>query len=110
MVQLSHPYMSTGKTIALVRQIFVSKAVSLLFNMLSRLVITFLPRNKLKPLLILIDFFSKNTIIHWNLKVNTDMLNTAFLSETSAALISITKTRNFIDKLLPPPLVQLLMT
>ena len=45
-VQLSHPYMTTGKTIALPRQTFVSKAMSLLFTMLSRLVITFLPRNK----------------------------------------------------------------
>ena len=45
-VQLSHPYMSTGKTIALTRRTFVSKVVSLLFNMLSRLVITFLPRSK----------------------------------------------------------------
>ena len=45
-VQLSHPYMTTGKTIALTRQIFVDKVMSLLFNMLSRFVITFLPRNK----------------------------------------------------------------
>ena len=43
-VQLSHPYMTTGKTIALTRQTFVGKVVSLLLNMLSRLVITFLPR------------------------------------------------------------------
>ena len=42
-VQLSHPYMTTGKTIALTRQTFVDKIMSLLFNMLSRLVITFLP-------------------------------------------------------------------
>ena len=46
MVQLSHPYMTTGKTIALTRQTFVGKLMSLLFNMLSRLVITFLPRSK----------------------------------------------------------------
>ena len=45
-VQLSHPYMTTGKTIALTRWNFVSKVMSLLFNMLSRLVITFLPRSK----------------------------------------------------------------
>ena len=45
-VQLSHPYMTTGKTIALTRWTFVDKVISLLFNMLSRLVITFLPRNK----------------------------------------------------------------
>ena len=45
-VQLSHPCMTTGKTIALTRWIFVGKVMSLLFNMLSRLVITFLPRSK----------------------------------------------------------------
>ena len=45
-VQLSHPYMTTGKTIALTRRTFVSKVMSLLLNMLSRLVITFLPRSK----------------------------------------------------------------
>ena len=45
-VQLSHPYMTTGKTIALTRQTFVVRVMSLLFNMLSRLVITFLPRSK----------------------------------------------------------------
>ena len=45
-VQLSRPYMTTGKTIALTRQTFVGKVLSLLFNTLSRLVITFLPRSK----------------------------------------------------------------
>ena len=45
-LQLSHPYMTTGKTIALTRRTFVGKVMSLLFNMLSRLVITFLPRSK----------------------------------------------------------------
>ena len=44
--QLSHPYMTTGKTIALTRQTFVGKVISLLFNMLSRLVITFFSRSK----------------------------------------------------------------
>ena len=46
MVQLSHPYMTTGKTIALTKWTFVGKVMSLLFNMLSRLVIAFLPRRK----------------------------------------------------------------
>ena len=45
-VQFSHPYMTTGKTIALTRWTYVGKVMSLLFNMLSRLVITFLPRSK----------------------------------------------------------------
>ena len=46
MVQLSHPYMTTGKTIALTIQLFVSKTVCLLFNKFSSFVIAFLPRNK----------------------------------------------------------------
>ena len=46
LIQLSHPYMTTGKGIALTRWTFVDKVMSLLFNMLSRLVITFLPRSK----------------------------------------------------------------
>ena len=46
MVQLSHPYMTTGKTTALARRTFVGKVMSLLFDMLSRLVIAFLPRSK----------------------------------------------------------------
>ena len=45
-VQLSHPYMTTGKTVVLTRWTFVVKVMSLLFNMLSRLVITYLPRSK----------------------------------------------------------------
>ena len=49
-VQLSHPYMTTGKTIALTRQTFVGKVVSLIFNTLSRLVTAFLPRSK-RPLI-----------------------------------------------------------
>ena len=46
MVQLSHPYMTTGKIIALTTQTFIGKVMSLLFNMLSRFVIAFLPRSK----------------------------------------------------------------
>ena len=46
MVQLSNPHMTTGKTVALIKQTFVGKVMSLLLNMLSRLVITFLPRSK----------------------------------------------------------------
>ena len=67
-VQLSHPYMTTGKTIALTRWTFVGKVVSLLLNMLSRLVITFLPRSK--PLLIswlqspsAVDFGAQKNIV-----------------------------------------------
>ena len=59
-VQLSHPYMTTGKTIALTRRTFVGKVMSLLFNILSRLVITFLPRSE--RLLISITF-NNNSLI-----------------------------------------------
>ena len=54
-VQLSHQYMTTGKPIALTRWTFVDRVVSLLFNMLSRLVIAFLPRSKQKTLVLAID-------------------------------------------------------
>ena len=59
-VQLSHPYMTTGKIIALTRWTFIDKVMSLLFNMLSRLVITFLPRSKY--LLISFNFMAAITI------------------------------------------------
>ena len=56
-VQLSHPYMTTGKTTALTRQTFISKVMSLLFNMLSSFVIAFLPRSKdlLKPSAVILE-------------------------------------------------------
>ena len=57
-VQLSHPYMTTGKTITLTRRTFVDKVMSLLFNMLSRLVITFLPRNRSDQLLSRVRLFA----------------------------------------------------
>ena len=67
-VQLSHPYMTTGKTIALTRQTFVAKVVSLLFNMLSGLIITFLLRGKLNfmaAVTICSDFGApKNKVYH----------------------------------------------
>ena len=61
-VQLSHPYMTTGKTIALTRWTFVGKVMSLLFNILSRLVITFLPRSK--HLLMLLQVFLYFLLFH----------------------------------------------
>ena len=57
-VQLSHPYMTTGKTIALTRWTFVDKIMSLLLNMLSRLVIAFLPRSSSVQLLRHVQFFA----------------------------------------------------
>ena len=60
-VQLSHPYITTGKTIASTRQTFVGKVMSLLFNMLSRLVITFLPRSKC----LLISWLKSSSALIW---------------------------------------------
>ena len=63
-VQHSHPYMTTGKTIALIRQTFVGKVISLLLNMLSRLVITFLPRSRC----LLISWLQSPSQWFWNPK------------------------------------------
>ena len=61
-VQLSHPYMTTGKNIALSKQIFVGKVMSLIFNVLSRLVITFLPRSKH----LLISWLQSPSVVIWS--------------------------------------------
>ena len=72
-VQLSHPYMTTGKTIALTRGTFVGKVMSLLFNMLSRLVITFLPRSKC----LLISWLqSPSAVILETPKIKSDTVST----------------------------------
>ena len=72
-VQLSHPYMTTGKTIALTRRNFVDKVMSLLLNMLSRLVITFLPRSKR----LLISWLqSKSAVILGPPKIKSDTVST----------------------------------
>ena len=63
-IQLSHPYTTTGKTIALTRWNFVDKVKSLLFNMLSRLVITFLPRSKC----LLISWLQSSSVVTWESK------------------------------------------
>ena len=76
-VQFSHPYMTTGKTIALTRWTFVSNVMSLLFNMLSRLVITFLPRSKC----LLISWLqSPSAVILEPPKIKSDTLSTFFPS------------------------------
>ena len=72
-IQLSHPYMTTGKTIALTRQIFVGKVISLLFNMLSRLVITFLPRSKC---LLISQLQSPSAVILELKKIKSDTVST----------------------------------
>ena len=72
-VNLSHPYMTTGKTITLIRWTFVGKVMSLLFNMLSRLVITFLPRSKR----LLISWLqSPSTVILEPLEIKSDTVST----------------------------------
>ena len=72
-VQLSHPYTTTGKTIALTRQTFVGKVMSLLFNMLSRLVITFLPRSKR----LLISWLLSPSAVIWEpKKIKSDAVST----------------------------------
>ena len=72
-VQLSHPYMTTRKTIALTRQTFVGKVISLLLNMLSRLAITFLPRSKR----LLISWLrSPSTVILEPPKIKSDTVST----------------------------------
>ena len=72
-VQLSHPYMTTGKTIALTRLTFVGKVMSLLFNMLSRMVIAFLPRNKN----LLISWLqSPSAVILESKKIKSDTVST----------------------------------
>ena len=72
-VQLLHPYMTTGKTVALTRRTFVDKVMSLLFNMLSRLVITFLPRSKR----LLISWLqSPSAVILESPKIKSDTVST----------------------------------
>ena len=72
-VQLSHPYITTGKTIALTRQTFVGKVMSLLFNMLSRLVITFFPKSKR----LLISWLqSPSAVILETRKIKSDTVST----------------------------------
>ena len=72
-VQLSHPYMTTGKTIALTRWTFVGKVMSLLFNMLSMLVIAFLPRSKC---LLLSWLLSPSAVILEPQKIKSDTVST----------------------------------
>ena len=86
-VQLSHPYMTTGKTIALTRRTFVGKVMSLLFNMLSMLVITFLPRSKC----LLISWLqSPSTVILEPKKIKSYFYFTAYLSHFSRVRLHAT--------------------
>ena len=76
-VQLSHPYMTTGKTIPLTRRTFVDKVMSLLFNMLSRLVITFLPEGQMK------------TFIKASCDLPFDQLTISLLSVTDSSPVAV---------------------
>ena len=76
-VQLSHPYLTTGKTIALTRQTFAGKVISLLLNMLSRVVITFLPKSKC----LLISWLQSPSAVILELpKIKSDTVSTVSLS------------------------------
>ena len=77
MVQLSHPYMTTGKTIALTRQTFIGKVMSLLFDLLSRFVIAFLPRSKC---LLIPCLQSLSTVILEPKKIKSATVSTFFPS------------------------------
>ena len=74
-VQLSHPYMTTGKTIALTRWAFVGKVMSQLFNMLSRLIIAFLPR-------------SKHLLISWLQSPSTVILEPPKIKSATVSIVS----------------------
>ena len=87
-VQLSHPYMTTGKTIALTRWTFVGKVLSLLFNMLSRFVIAFLLRSRR----LLISWLqSPSAVILEPLKIKSDTVSTVSLSISHEVMLLIDK-------------------
>ena len=79
-VQLSHPYMTTGKTITLTRWTFVGKVMSLLLNMLSRLVITFLPR-------------SKHLLISWLQSPSAMILEPKKIKSDTVPTVSVSKNK-----------------
>ena len=87
-VQLSHPYMTTGKTIALTRRTFLGKVMSLLFNMLSRLVITFLPRSKR---LLISSLQSPSAVILEPQKIKSDTVSPSISHQSSSSVNSLSK-------------------
>ena len=84
-VQLSHPYMTTGKTIALTRQTFVGKVMSLLFNMLSSLVIDFLAR-------------SKRLLISWLQAASVVILEPRKIKSVTVSIVSPTICLELMDQ------------
>src|SRR5574341_638492 len=98
-VQLSHPYLTTGKTIALTRWTFVGKVMSLLFNMLSRLVITFLPRSKH----LLISWLqSPSAVILEPPKIKSDTVSTVSLSAIRVVSSAYLRLLIFLPAILIP--------
>ena len=85
-VQLSHPYMTTGKTRALIRRTFVNKVMSLLFNMLSRLVITFLPR-------------SKHLLISWLQSLSAVILEPRGINSATVSTVSPSISHEVMDQM-----------
>ena len=85
-VQLSHPYRTTGKTIALTRRTFVGKVMSLLYNMLSRLVITFLPR-------------SKCLLISWLQSLSTVILEPRKIKSATVSIVSLSICHEMMDQM-----------
>ena len=94
-VQLSHPYMTTGKTIALTRRIFVGEVMSLLLNMLSRLVISFLPRSKH----LLISWLQSPSAVILEPKKIKFWLNSALFLGLLFCIFDTTFFLNFLKKL-----------
>ena len=89
-VQLSHPYMTTGKTIALTRWTFVGKVMSLLFSMLSRMVITFLPRSKH---LFISWLQSQSAVILEPLKIKSDTVSTVYVDMNESYITGLCRQR-----------------
>ena len=113
MVQLSHPYVTTGKTIALTKQTFVGKVMSLLFNTLSRSAIAFLPRSKHLLISFKIDWFDlltgqgtfKSLYQHHSLKASVLLCSAIFMIQlshpymTTGKIIAVT-LRTFVGKIM----------
>ena len=86
-VQLSHPYVTTGKTIALTRWTFVGKVISLIFNMLSRFVVAFLPR-------------SKHLVISWLQSPSAVILEPPKIKSVTVSIVSPSICHEVMDSLL----------
>ena len=100
-VQLSHPYMTTGKTTALTRWTFVGKVMSLLFNMLSRLIITFLPWSRIwQPASIFLpgEFHGQRSLVPWGHKELDMSMRTHILLHVTLEWVSYTSSVSEVGK------------